>query len=124
MKNVDFIDSSTGFVIETVKPNGGSKANADIEHYACMIEGMKLLLEVNNPDCEENESERKKRIYSYLTKAIRAESGMNRVEFAEWLGIPYRTMQEWEIGRRLMPDYLLRLIAFKVRSEKDSGNIG
>ena len=25
---------------------------------------------------------------------------MNRKEFSEWLGIPYRTMQEWELGRR------------------------
>ncbi|MBQ4190545.1 MAG: transcriptional regulator [Clostridiales bacterium] len=48
---------------------------------------------------------------------------MNRVQFAMWLGIPYRTMQEWEIGRRLMPDYLLRLIAYKVNSEKRAGRL-
>ncbi|MBO4425504.1 MAG: transcriptional regulator [Clostridiales bacterium] len=48
---------------------------------------------------------------------------MNRVQFAQWLGIPYRTMQEWEIGRRLMPDYLLRLIAYKVKNEQEAGRI-
>ncbi|MBR1650635.1 MAG: helix-turn-helix domain-containing protein [Lachnospiraceae bacterium] len=51
-------------------------------------------------------------------KAIREKSGMSRTEFAEWLGIPYRTMQEWELGRRVMPEYVLRLIAYKVLNEE------
>lgn len=49
---------------------------------------------------------------------IRKETGMNRREFAEYFGIPYRTMQDWELGNRQMPEYLLRLIAYKVRMEK------
>ncbi|MBR4759029.1 MAG: transcriptional regulator [Lachnospiraceae bacterium] len=49
---------------------------------------------------------------------IRQESGMNRTDFAKWLGIPYRTMQEWELERRAMPEYVLRLIAYKVYNEK------
>jgi len=48
---------------------------------------------------------------------IRESSGMNRKEFAEYLNIPYRTMQEWELGRRAMPKYVLELIDFKVRQE-------
>ena len=48
---------------------------------------------------------------------IRESSGMNRKEFAEYLNIPYRTMQEWELGRRAMPKYVLELIAFKVKQE-------
>ena len=48
---------------------------------------------------------------------------MNRKEIAEWLGIPYRTMQEWELGRRAMPQYVLDLIVYKVRNEKKQGNI-
>ena len=43
---------------------------------------------------------------AYAFKMIREESGMNRKDFAEWLGIPYRTMQEWELGRRAMPKYV------------------
>ena len=31
---------------------------------------------------------------AYAFKMVREESGMNRKDFAEWLGIPYRTMQE------------------------------
>ena len=46
---------------------------------------------------------------------------MNRKDFSDWLGIPYRTMQEWELGRRFMPEYVLRLIAYKVANEKQKG---
>lgn len=48
---------------------------------------------------------------------IRKETGMNRKEFAEYFGIPYRTIQDWELGNRQMPEYLLRLIAYKVKME-------
>ena len=48
---------------------------------------------------------------------------MNRKEFAEWLGIPYRTMQDWERGVSEVPDYVLNLIAYKVKNEKEKGNI-
>ena len=52
------------------------------------------------------------------------QSGMNRKDFSDWLGIPYRTMQEWELGRRVMPEYVLRLIAYKVLNEKRKGAFG
>ncbi len=48
---------------------------------------------------------------------LRESTGMNRKDFAEYLGIPYRTMQEWELGRRTMPDYVFNLIEFKVQTE-------
>lgn len=35
-----------------------------------------------------------------------------------------RTMQEWELGRRAMPEYVLRLIAYKVMNELREGRIG
>lgn len=49
---------------------------------------------------------------------IRKKTGMNRREFAEYFGIPYRTMQDWELGNRQMPEYLLRLMAYKVKMEE------
>lgn len=49
---------------------------------------------------------------------IRKSTGMNRKEFAAYFGIPYRTIQDWELGKRQMPDYLLRLIAYKTHMEK------
>ena len=50
--------------------------------------------------------------------ALRKETKMGRREFAEYLGIPYRTLQDWELGNRKMPEYLYRLMAYKVEMEK------
>lgn len=49
---------------------------------------------------------------------IRKRTGMNRRQFAEYFDIPYRTVQDWELGNREMPEYLLRLIVYKIRMEK------
>ena len=81
------------------------------------IEGIKI--EIEKYDKEDSDAERRKVAYAF--KVIREESGMNRKDFSEWLGIPYRTMQEWELGRRMMPEYVLRLIAYKVANEKQKG---
>lgn len=51
-------------------------------------------------------------------KAIRKDIGLNRREFSEYMGIPLRTLEEWEAGRRKMPDYVLRLIAYQVKMEQ------
>ncbi|MCI8463726.1 MAG: helix-turn-helix domain-containing protein [Lachnospiraceae bacterium] len=48
---------------------------------------------------------------------MRAKTGMNRKEFSDYFGIPYRTVQDWELGNRQMPDYLLRLMAYKLEME-------
>jgi DNA-binding transcriptional regulator YiaG len=49
---------------------------------------------------------------------LRMETGMNRREFAEYFGIPYRTVQDWELGNRTMPEYLFRLMEYKIKMEK------
>ena len=85
------------------------------------IEGLNLSIAIE--DSENKDEEQKDRLYSYVIKAIREYSGMDRKGFCQWLGIPYRTLQEWEIGGRGMPPYVLRLIAYKVRMEKLAGNI-
>lgn len=46
------------------------------------------------------------------------QTGMNRRQFAEYFDIPYRTVQEWELGNRRMPDYLLRLMVYKLKTER------
>lgn len=48
---------------------------------------------------------------------LRKFTGMNRREFAEYFEIPYRTVQDWELGNRRMPYYLLRLMVYKVDKE-------
>lgn len=52
---------------------------------------------------------------------LRFSTGMNRREFAEYFEIPYRTVQEWELGNRKMPEYLLRLMAYKIQIENEKG---
>ena len=49
---------------------------------------------------------------------LRTSTGMTRREFCEYFEIPYRTLQDWELGNRKMPDYLLRLMAYKAKMEK------
>ena len=49
---------------------------------------------------------------------LRCSTGMSRKEFAQYFGIPYRTIQEWELGNRNMPVYLLRLMCYKIEHEK------
>ena len=49
---------------------------------------------------------------------LRTSTGMTRSEFCEYFEIPYRTLQDWELGNRKMPDYLLRLMAYKAKMEK------
>ena len=49
------------------------------------------------------------------SKELREKMGMNRREFSEYYGIPYRTVQDWEAEKRELPDYLLRLLKYQER---------
>ena len=49
---------------------------------------------------------------------LREDTGMNRRQFAEYFGIPYRTIQDWELGNRKMTEYLLKLMVYKANMEK------
>lgn len=49
---------------------------------------------------------------------LRERTGMTRREFCEYFEIPYRTLQDWELGNRKMPDYLLRLMVYKINIEQ------
>ena len=48
-------------------------------------------------------------------RLLRAELGLNRKQFALEYGIPLRTVEDWEHGKRKMPEYVLRLLTYKVR---------
>lgn len=57
--------------------------------------------------------------YAYTARTIadiRAAAGLSRAAFSREYGIPIRTIEDWEAGRRVPPDYLVRLIAFAVFS--------
>ncbi len=44
--------------------------------------------------------------------------GMSWKKLSEYYGIPYRTMQDWYMGKRRLSDYLLRLMIYKYETEK------
>ena len=52
-------------------------------------------------------------------KKLREKMGMNRREFCDYFGIPYRTVQDWEAEKRELPDYVLRLMLYKAAIEKN-----
>ncbi|MBR5578130.1 MAG: transcriptional regulator [Lachnospiraceae bacterium] len=51
-------------------------------------------------------------------RKLRESTGMNRKEFCEYFEIPYMTETDWELGNRRVPQYLLRLMAYKIEIEK------
>jgi len=51
-------------------------------------------------------------------RKLRESTGMNRKEFCEYFDIPYMTETDWELGNRRVPQYLLRLMAYKIEMEK------
>lgn len=54
---------------------------------------------------------------------LKEESGLGWKKFAESYGIPYRTVQDWYMGKRRMPEYLLRLMIYKAEIEKSQHGI-
>lgn len=51
-------------------------------------------------------------------KKLRESTGMSRKEFSEHTGIPVRTLEDWEAGRRTPPEYVPKLIAYQLRYEE------
>ena len=49
---------------------------------------------------------------------LKENTGMNWKAFAQYFDIPYRTVQDWYLGKRSMPDYLLRLMSYKIETEE------
>lgn len=47
-------------------------------------------------------------------KYLRTATGMTQKAFADYFGIPKRTIENWEGGQRACPEYLLRLIEYKL----------
>lgn len=53
-----------------------------------------------------------------VLRNARQQMGVNQQEFAVYFGIPQRTLVDWEREERKMPDYLLRLMMYKLEMEK------
>lgn len=50
-------------------------------------------------------------------KELRALSHMTQKQFSEYFGIPKRTIEDWECGKRTPPQYVVDLIEYKLRKE-------
>ena len=53
-------------------------------------------------------------------KELRQQSGMNLKQFSEYFEIPYSTIQNWEGGHRHCPEYLLKLMQYKLDNENET----
>ena len=51
-------------------------------------------------------------------KELRESTGMSRKDFSEHTGIPVRTLEDWEAGRRTPPEYIPKLIAYQLKYEE------
>ena len=51
-------------------------------------------------------------------RRLRDSIGMNRKEFSEHTGIPIRTLEDWEAGRRTPPEYVPRLLEYMLKYEE------
>lgn len=49
----------------------------------------------------------------------RKSKGLSRKDVPEWLEIPYRTLQNWEIGERVCPPYVEKLVIEKILRGKE-----
>jgi DNA-binding transcriptional regulator YiaG len=50
-------------------------------------------------------------------KELRTLSGMTQKAFAEYFGFSKRAVENWEGGKRECPEYLLKLIRYKLENE-------
>lgn len=53
-----------------------------------------------------------------IIKKLRESIGLTRKEFSEHVGIPVRTLEDWEAGRRTPPEYIPKLIAYQLKYEE------
>lgn len=51
-------------------------------------------------------------------RELRDSIGMTKKEFSEHIGIPLRTLEDWEAARRTPPEYIPRLIAYQLKYEE------
>ena len=51
-------------------------------------------------------------------RELRESINMSRKEFSNHTGIPIRTLEDWEAGRRTPPEYVPRLISYQLKYEE------
>ena len=56
-------------------------------------------------------------------RKIREQTGLSRKDFSIHVGIPLRTIEDWEAGRRRPPEYIPRLIDYQLKYEELIGKM-
>ena len=56
--------------------------------------------------------------YTMTIKELRQQTGLSQTAFAKYFEIPLRTVQDWEQGKRTPPEYLVKLMAEKLKMNK------
>ena len=51
-------------------------------------------------------------------RGLREQREMTRKDFSIHIGIPLRTIEDWEAGRRRPPEYIPRLIEYQLKYEE------
>lgn len=60
----------------------------------------------------------KKEAGEVTIQGLRMQSGLSQKEFGDFLyGIPARSIQNWEGGQKNCPDYLIKLIEYRLKKE-------
>ena len=52
-------------------------------------------------------------------REIRESTGLSQQKFGDALGVPLRSVQNWEGGQNAPPPYPVELIAYRVRTDPD-----
>lgn len=58
-----------------------------------------------------------------MIKFIRESANLSRKQFSDELHIPYRTVQDWELGNRKCPDYLVELIQYRLKDKMEENKM-
>jgi DNA-binding transcriptional regulator YiaG len=53
-----------------------------------------------------------------IIKTLRLKTRLSQSKFADVVGIPVRTIQKWEQGDRVPPDYVVKLIEYFLKNER------
>ena len=56
-------------------------------------------------------------------RKVRNQTGLSRKDFSMHIGIPLRTIEDWEAGRRRPPEYIPRLIEYQLKYEELIGKM-
>jgi len=55
-----------------------------------------------------------------MLKDLRAKAKLTQKQAAELLGVPFRTYQDWEYGKRTPPDYVMQSITDKLKKAAEN----